>query len=70
MASLMIEYYLKGEISRTDMENFVLRHSLEHEYNKPFSGEPFGINRQTTLEAIDEKEFQKLLQLKAAIPKL
>ena len=69
MASLMIEYYLKGDISRTDMENFVLRYSLEHEYNKPFSGEPFGINRQTTLEAIDEKEFQKLLQLKAAIPK-
>ena len=69
MASLMIEYYLKGDISRTDMENFVLRYSLEHEYNKPFSGEPFGINRQTTLEAIDEKEFQKLLELKAAIPK-
>lgn len=69
MASLMIEYYLRGEISRTDMENFVLRYSLEHEYNKPFSGEPFGINRQTTLEAIDEEEFEKLLQLKAAIPK-
>jgi len=69
MASLMIEYYLKGDISRTDMENFVLRYSLENEYNKPFSEEPFGINRQTTLEAIDEKEFQKLLQLKAAIPK-
>lgn len=69
MASLMIEYYLRGEISRTDMENFVLRYSLEHEYNKPFSGEPFGINRQTTLEAIDEEEFEKLLKLKAAIPK-
>lgn len=69
MASLMIEYYLRGEITRKDMENFVLRYSLEHEYNKPFSGEPFGINRQTTLEAIDEKEFQRLLQLKAEIPK-
>ncbi len=69
MASLMIEYYLRGEITRTDMENFVLRYSLEHEYQKPFSGEPFGINRQTTLEAIDEKAFQKLLKLKAEIPK-
>ncbi|MCT4631010.1 penicillin-binding protein 2 [Winogradskyella sp.] len=69
MASLMIEYYLRGEISRKDMEDFVLRHSLEHEYQKPFSGEPFGINRQTTLEAIEEEEFQKLLQLKAEIPK-
>ena len=35
MASLMIEYYLKdGEITRKDMETFVLRHSLEHEYEK------------------------------------
>ncbi|WP_439152937.1 penicillin-binding protein 2 [Winogradskyella sp.] len=69
MASLMIEYYLKGEISRTDMENFVLRYSLEHEYDKPYSGEPFGINRQTTLEPISEEEFQELLKLKAEITK-
>jgi penicillin-binding protein 2 len=70
MASLMIEFYLKdGEISRTDMENFVLRYSLEHEYNKPYSGEPFGINRQTTLEPISDEEFQKLLRLKADIIK-
>lgn len=69
MASLMIEYYLKGEITRTDMENFVLRYSLEHEYKKPYSGEPFGINRQTILDPIDEAEFQNLLKLKAEIPK-
>ncbi|WP_111682024.1 penicillin-binding protein 2 [Winogradskyella tangerina] len=69
MASLMIEYYIKGDISRKDMENFVLRYSLEHEYQKPFSDEPFGINRQTTLEAIDEKAFQDLLKQKAEIPK-
>ncbi|WP_422107480.1 penicillin-binding protein 2 [Winogradskyella sp.] len=69
MASLMIEYYIKGEITRKDMENFVLRYSLEHEYQKPFSNEPFGINRQTTLDAIDEKAFQNLLKLKAEIPK-
>ena len=69
MASLMIEYYIKGEISRKDMENFVLRYSLEHEYQKPLSSEPFGINRQTTLEAIDEKAFQDLMKQKAEIPK-
>ena len=69
MASLMIEYYIKGEITRTDMEKFVLRYSLEHEYEKPYSGEPFGINRQTILDPIDEKEYQNLLKLKAEIPK-
>jgi penicillin-binding protein 2 len=69
MASLMIEYYLKGDITRKDMENFVLRYSLEHEYEKPYSGEDFGINRQSTLEAIDEEAFQKLLDLKAEISK-
>ena len=69
MASLMIEYYIKGEITRTDMEKFVLRYSLEHEYKKPYSGEPFGINRQTKLDPIDEKEYQNLLKLKAEIPK-
>lgn len=69
IASLMIEYYIKGEINRTDMENFVLRYSLEHEYEKPLSSEPFGINRQTTLEPISDEEFQKLLKLKAEITK-
>ena len=70
MASLMIEYYLKdGEITRKDMETFVLRHSLEHEYEKPYSGEPFGINRQTTLNPVTEQEFQNLLEIKSEIPK-
>ncbi|WP_296313429.1 penicillin-binding protein 2 [Winogradskyella sp. UBA3174] len=69
MASLMIERYINGEITRTDMENFVLRHSLEHEYKKPYSNEPFGINRQTKLVPIDEKEFHNILKLKAEIPK-
>ncbi len=67
MASLMIENYLKGEITRTDMENFVLRHSLEHEYEKPYSGEPFGINRQSMLNPIEDEDFQKLLKMKAEI---
>jgi len=44
IAGLMIEKYLKGEITRTDMENFVLSGSLEEEYAKPLSGEPFSIN--------------------------
>ena len=69
MASLMIEYYLKGAITRKDLEDFVLRYSLEHEYEKPYSNKPFGINQKTTFEAIEEDELQKLLKLKAEIPK-
>jgi len=53
MASLMIEKYMKGEITRTDMENWILTHSLENEYKKPYSGEPFNINGQTELQVID-----------------
>jgi penicillin-binding protein 2 len=53
MASLMIEKYLKGHITRTDMENWILSHSLEDEYAKPYSGKPFGINRETTLKVIE-----------------
>ena len=44
IAGLMIEKYLKGEIARTDMENFVLDGSLIEEYEKPYSGKPFKIN--------------------------
>ncbi len=69
MASLMIEYYINGDISRKDMENFVLRYSLENEYKKPYSEDPFGINRQTTLQPITDEAFQNLLDLKANIPK-
>ncbi|MAN59327.1 MAG: penicillin-binding protein 2 [Flavobacteriaceae bacterium] len=45
IASLMIEKYIKGEITRTDMEEYVLNGSLQDEYAKPYSGEPFKINR-------------------------
>jgi len=45
IAGLMIEKYLKGEISRKDMENYILQGSLEEEYAKPYSGEPFKINQ-------------------------
>ncbi len=45
IASLMIEKYLKGEISLTAMEQMVLEKSLEDEYAKPYSGQPFTINQ-------------------------
>ncbi|MFT5437061.1 MAG: penicillin-binding protein 2 [Ulvibacter sp.] len=45
IASLMIEKYIKGDVTRTDMENYVLQGSLEAEYAKPLSGEPFKINQ-------------------------
>lgn len=44
IASLMIEQHLRGSISRTDLEDWLLTHSLEEEYAKPYSGEPFKIN--------------------------
>lgn len=44
IASLMIEKYTKGEITRTDLEKRMLEKTLEHEYAKPLSGEPFKIN--------------------------
>lgn len=44
IASLLIEKYLKGEISRKDLEQRMLEKTLEHEYAKPYSGQPFKIN--------------------------
>jgi len=40
----MIEKYLKGDISRTDLEKRMLEKTLEAEYAKPYSGEEFKIN--------------------------
>mgnify|MGYP002740873898 CR=1 FL=1 len=45
IASLMIEKYLKGEVYRCALETRMLETSLEHEYAKPYSGQPFTINR-------------------------
>jgi len=45
IASLMIEKYINDTISRKDLESWVLSHSLEEEYAKPYSGEPFLINQ-------------------------
>lgn len=44
IASLMIEKYIKGEITRKDLEQRMLEKTLQHEYAKPLSGEPFKIN--------------------------
>ena len=44
IAGLMIEKYLKGEITRKDMEEYVLNGSLLEEYEKPYSGKTFNIN--------------------------
>lgn len=46
IASLMIEKYLKGEISRVDLEKRMLEKTLEAEYAKPYSGQPFKINER------------------------
>ncbi|HUH47219.1 MAG TPA: penicillin-binding transpeptidase domain-containing protein, partial [Arenibacter sp.] len=46
IATLMIEKYLKGEITRLDLEKRMLEKTLEHEYAKPYSGQPFKINER------------------------
>lgn len=52
VASLMIEKYINGNITRKDLERWLLTHSLENEYAKPYSGEPFKINREAQLQVI------------------
>lgn len=44
IASLMIEKYLKGTITRTDLEKRMLENGLTAEYAKVTSGQPFTIN--------------------------
>jgi len=44
IASLMIEKYLKGEISRVDLEKRMIEKTLAKEYAKPTSGQAFEIN--------------------------
>lgn len=45
IASLMIEKYLKGKITRTDLEKRMLENGLTAEYAKVTSGMPFTINK-------------------------
>lgn len=52
IAGLMIEKYIKGKITRKNMERFVLEGSLEEEYAKPYSGENFTINDGSELQVI------------------
>jgi penicillin-binding protein 2 len=44
IASLMIEKYISGEITRKDLEKRMLEKTLEREYAKPYSGSEFKIN--------------------------
>lgn len=60
ISSLMIEKHLKGSISRTDLEQWILSHSLENEYAKPYSGQPFKINGSTKLQVIPVNEYETL----------
>ena len=52
IAGLMIEKYIRGEITRTDMETWILTHGLESEYAKPYSGQPFTINKGAIIDNI------------------
>lgn len=60
IASLMIEKYINETITRTDLEEWILKHSLENEYNKPYTGLPFRINGETALQIIDEQHYYQL----------
>ncbi|AUP78764.1 penicillin-binding protein 2 [Flavivirga eckloniae] len=62
VASLLIEKHIKGHITRKDLEEWLLKHSLEDEYAKPYSGEPFKINAQTKLQFVEEPEYKRLKQ--------
>jgi len=59
IASLMIEKYIKGSITRTDLEKWIIERTLEHEYDKPFSGEPFKINAQSQFMMVKDYDLQK-----------
>jgi penicillin-binding protein 2 len=53
IASLMIEKHLKGEITRKDLETYLMTHSLEKEYEKPYLNAPFDINEEFDTGLID-----------------
>lgn len=59
IASLMIEKYLKREITRKDLENRMYTETLEHEYEKPYSGKPFLINQNYTVKKADYDKSKK-----------
>jgi len=53
IAGLMIEKYIKGEVTQKQMERFVLEGSLMDEYAKPLSGESFLINDGSEFNVIE-----------------
>jgi len=53
IASLMIEKYLKGTITRKDLEYRMYSETLEHEYEKPYLGKPFPINHNHIVKKAD-----------------
>ncbi len=67
IASLMIEKYIRDEITRTDMETWILTHGLESEYKKPYSGQPFTINKGATIDIIELKKDDTNLKAKKDI---
>ena len=60
VASLLIERHIKGYITRKDLEEWLLKHSLENEYAKPQSGKPFKINGYTSFQIVEEQEYYRL----------
>ncbi|TXE06145.1 penicillin-binding protein 2 [Seonamhaeicola algicola] len=62
VASLMIEKHIKGYTTRKDLEEWLLKHTLKNEYAKPYSGEPFKINGQTSFQLVDDNEYKRLKQ--------
>jgi penicillin-binding protein 2 len=63
MASLLIEKHLKGAITRTDLEDYLLTHSLEYEYAKKLGKQPFKVNEAIDQGLITDEKEKKLRQL-------
>lgn len=63
IASLLIEKHIKGEITRTDLEDYLMTHSLEYEYAKKLGKEPFNINVAVDQGLITDEKEKKLHQL-------
>ena len=44
-SDVLIEKYIKGEVTLKNMEQLVMNKSLDEEYQKPFLNKPFKINQ-------------------------
>ena len=65
----MIEKYINDTITRTDLEDWVVTHSLENEYLKPFSGEPFNINAKSQYQVIEKPKRQQPMNERPDAPR-